>query len=66
MGLEFEDRSNKPPTQEEFDEAIEAIHKAMVRHITSIPPELAVSLGVVSRCLKFGKAIFAAMEKQEK
>jgi len=62
--VDFIDRTGQLPTQAEFDEGIAAVGKYIVRGITDLPPELAISMPVILRCLQAGKAVFKELEEQ--
>jgi hypothetical protein len=63
--IEFTDKTGQLPTQAEFDESITVVSKYLVRGILDLPPELAVSMAVILRCLQAGKAIFNELEKRD-
>jgi len=51
MSLDFEDRSGQPPSALEIDEAVAVVQKWMVIGMMQLPPELAVQLPNIRRCL---------------
>lgn len=57
MSTEFVDKSGQPPSDQDIDEAIQAVRASFVKHIAKIPPELAVQLPNISRCLAYLKEI---------
>ena len=63
--VEFTDKTGQLPTQQDFDDALDSVGKALVGKIHELPPDLAVNLAVIHRCLKAGKALFAAIEKKK-
>lgn len=64
--IEMVDKTGQLPTQKDFDDALEAISSAMLGGITKLPPELALSMPVIHRCLKAGRAVFAKIEAHSK
>lgn len=63
--IDFVDKTNALPSQQDFDDAIQAVNRSAIRNITQLPPELGVNMPNILRCLKAGKAIFLAIEKNE-
>ena len=46
------DLSGTPPSANDIDQAIAEVGGAMVRYLSKVPPELAVQLTNILRCLK--------------
>jgi hypothetical protein len=55
--LEFQDVSGRPPTLEEVQSAKRVVTKLLVVGILKLPPELAVELPNVRRCLELLEAL---------
>jgi hypothetical protein len=63
MSIDIDDRTGMPVPVEDFSEAIEVVTKYMLR-IAQVPPELAVQLGNVKRCLEQGRLLTIVVEEQ--
>lgn len=50
--VEMVDKSREPSSLEDIREAITTVEHAVIKHMLSLPPELAVMLGTIHRCLK--------------
>ena len=48
----MEDRTGQPESLASIAEAQRAVRNALVKHIAQVPPELAVNLAVILRCLQ--------------
>jgi hypothetical protein len=48
----MEDRTGKPVRKEEVDEALAVVRKFIVSGLTTFPPEFAVQLPNIMRCLQ--------------
>lgn len=57
----MEDLTGKPVSLENIAEAQRAVRNAMIKYIADVPPELAVQLGNIHRCL----AEFGALKLRE-
>lgn len=49
------DKTGEPPSQRDFDDAIEAVKISLIRDVTKLPPELGVNMPNILRCLRFGE-----------
>ena len=56
MGMEFTENKG-PPTPEDAQEAIDVVGKYLITGITKLPPELAVQMGNILRCLNMYKTV---------
>jgi hypothetical protein len=61
--MEFEDRTGKPITSAEFEDAIGVVTK-FVPQMMSLPPELAVQMMNIRRCLQQGLLLTKAAENK--
>lgn len=48
----FEDRTGQPRSDEDIQEAIQAVEHAMVKNMLKVPPKLAVMLPTIREALK--------------
>lgn len=65
--MNIEDRTGLPCTLAEYEEAIACVSKfAMGPELMKLPPELAVQLLNIRRCLVQGHALVEAVEQAQK
>jgi hypothetical protein len=50
--MSFEDKTGQPVSDQDIDEAIAVVTRAMVLSVLKLPPELAVQMPNIHRCLK--------------
>jgi hypothetical protein len=55
--MDFEDKSGQPPSARDVDEAIATVGRFIVRAIGTLPPELAIQLPNIHRCLRYLREI---------
>jgi hypothetical protein len=49
--MNFVDNTGKPVSRRDIEDAIGAVRTAMAKHFVTLPPELAVQLPNIHRCL---------------
>lgn len=54
---DFVDISGQPPSDRDIHEAEQAVRTAIVKYIGKVPPELAIQLTNIMRCLQYLKEI---------
>ena len=64
--MNIEDRTGVPQNVVEYDEAIKVVQKFIVTGITNFPPEFAVHLPSILRCLEQGRALTRVVEERRK
>lgn len=62
-GIEMEDRTGKPLDVREYQECIEAITRMMGPAMMKLPPELAVMVPQIRRCLVQGQKLTELFER---
>jgi hypothetical protein len=50
--MNFEDKTGTPPSQRDIDEAIQVVKKMIITSVMKLPPELAINLPNILRCLQ--------------
>ncbi len=61
---EMIDKTGEPSTTQDIEDAISA-SKKLLGQIMKLPPEIAVHLPVIHRCLREYQAILLAIEKRD-
>jgi hypothetical protein len=66
MSIDIEDQTGMPVPVAEYDEALAVTRKYLVRLMTTLPPEFAVQIPNIIRCLEQGRALTAVVEERRK
>ncbi|KKN81363.1 hypothetical protein LCGC14_0319760 [marine sediment metagenome] len=64
MGVEMEDATGKPSTIEDIERAATVVRKSIITAMMKLPPELAIELTTILRCLDEYRAIRVKLEQE--